>query len=87
MFIISAIQHIKIGDLSTQKSGLSLSSDAPGEGLMDVDEDEEYGHLPGGTDVGDSLVLSRSDERSLVRDSTASFAGNALSHSKPPRSY
>ncbi|KAH9081608.1 hypothetical protein EDB83DRAFT_2512470 [Lactarius deliciosus] len=69
-FIIAAIQNIKIGDLSSTQSGLSFSSDAPGE-TMDVDE---VTHLPDGTELGTSPTLSRAEERILVRESTAGFA-------------
>jgi len=72
MFIVAAIQHIKIGDLSIHQSGMPLSSDAPSEEMMDVDHDYS---LPGGTEMGDTPVLSKDDERALVRDSTAGFAG------------
>ncbi|ETW87560.1 hypothetical protein HETIRDRAFT_469691 [Heterobasidion irregulare TC 32-1] len=71
MFIISVVQHIKVGDLSMAQSGLSLSSDAPYEDIMDVDQDVR---LPDGTDLGEMPVLSREEERILVRESTASFA-------------
>jgi proteasome activator subunit 4 len=71
MFIVSVVQHIKIGDLS--QGGVSLSGDEPG--YMDVD-DVDY--LPEGTEFGDSPRLSKSEERSLVRDSTAGFAGEDL---------
>ena len=70
MFIVAVVQHIKIADLS--QSGFSLSGDEPGDQMMDVDDTDR---LPEGTDVGDVPRLSRSEERSLVRDSTAGFAG------------
>ena len=69
MVIVSVVQHIKIGDLS--QSGLSLSSDGPVDDMMDVDDVD---HLPEGTE-SEEPRLSRSDERSLVRDSTSGFAG------------
>ncbi|KAF8274047.1 hypothetical protein EI94DRAFT_1714621 [Lactarius quietus] len=69
-FIIAVIQNIKIGDLSSTQSGLSFSSDAPGES-MDVDE---VTRLPDGTELGTSPTLSRAEERILVRESTAGFA-------------
>lgn len=68
MFIVAILQHIKIGDLS--QSGMSLSNDEPEE--MDVDEID---HLPEGTEIGSQVQLSRAEERSIVRDSTAGFAG------------
>jgi proteasome activator subunit 4 len=73
MFIVSTVQHIKVGDLSMHQSGLPLSEDAPGEGLMNVDSD--YSRLPDGTDIGDIPRLTKDEERTLVRDSTAGFAG------------
>ncbi|KAH7927359.1 hypothetical protein BV22DRAFT_1031842 [Leucogyrophana mollusca] len=72
MFIVSAIQHVKIGDLSMHHSGFALSGDAPGEGLMEVDDEET--HLPEGVEMGPFVPLSREEERTLVRESTASFA-------------
>ncbi|EIN13635.1 hypothetical protein PUNSTDRAFT_94829 [Punctularia strigosozonata HHB-11173 SS5] len=69
MFIVSAVQHIKIGDLSIQQSGLALSSDAPAEDMMDVDSTEK---LPEASE--NTAVFSRAEERALVRDSTAAFA-------------
>jgi len=69
MFIVAVVQHIKIGDLS--QGGISLSGDEPGY-EMDVDDVDR---LPDGTEIGDAPRLSKSEERSLVRDSTASFAG------------
>lgn len=74
MFIVSVIQHIKIGDLSMSQSGAALGDVPPEE--MDIDQEYE---LPDGTDIGDTPALSRADERSLVRDSTAGFAGR-VSH-------
>ena len=76
MFIIAVVQNIKIGDLSSTQSGLSFSSDAPGES-MDVDEGIR---LPDGTEFGASPTLSKTEERTLVRESTAGFAGAFLTH-------
>jgi proteasome activator subunit 4 len=78
MFIVAVVQHIKMGDLS--QSGMSFSGDEP-EAMMDVDEID---HLPEGTEVGNEPRLSRAEERSLVRDSTASFAGTRYFHSLTP---
>lgn len=69
MFIVSAIQHVKIGDLSMHQSGVPLTDDVPDD-AMAVDEDI---HLPLGTE-SEMPVLSRADERALARDSTAAFA-------------
>jgi proteasome activator subunit 4 len=65
MFIVAAVQHIKIGDLTAHPSGLSYSNE---DDNMQVDRD--YGQ-----DSDMTPTLSKEDERSLVRDSTASFAG------------
>jgi proteasome activator subunit 4 len=76
MFIIAVVQNIKIGDLSSTQSGLSFSSDAPGES-MDLDEGIR---LPDGTEPGAPLTLSKAEERTLVRESTSGFAGAFLSY-------
>ena len=65
MCIVSVIQHIKIGDLS--QSSMSFSRDEPDDAMDEVD------YLPEGTELGAAPRLSRSEERSLVRDSTASY--------------
>jgi proteasome activator subunit 4 len=69
MFIVAIVQHMKIGDLS--QSGISFSGDEPEETMV-VDEID---HLPEGTEIGSEPRLNRAEERSLVRDTTASFAG------------
>lgn len=65
MFIVAAVQHIKIGDLTLHPSGIMESSD-------DEDEPTEADEIFIQSEVP---KLSRADERSLARDSTASFAG------------
>ncbi|KAF8922284.1 armadillo-type protein [Mucidula mucida] len=70
MFIVSAIQHVKIGDVSMHQSGVPLTDDIPDEGRMQVDDDTR---LPDGTETP-TPMLSRADERALARDSTAAFA-------------
>ena len=75
MFIVAIVQHMKIGDLS--QSGMSFSGDEPEE-TMDVDEID---HLPEGTEIGSEPRLNKAEERSLVRDTTASFAGTGYFHS------
>lgn len=72
MFIIGVAQSIKIGDLSLHHAGVALSGDAPPEEVMDINEDSE--RLPEGTEMGMTPRLSRQEERSLARDSTAAFA-------------
>lgn len=75
MFICSAIQHIRVGDLSihAQSIGALTADDGPSEGaLMDVVTEEE--RLPEG--IPDAFnILSKTEERALVRDSTAAFSG------------
>lgn len=73
MFIVAAVQGLKIGDL-TQTPRLTFDSDAPGEDMI-IDESENP----------DEPHLDRDDERSLVRDSTAGFAGKAFALIIPPR--
>jgi len=73
MFIIGVIQHVKIGDLSMHQSGFSLSGDAPAEDVMDTSDDHEQ--LPSWIEMGQFTILSKQEERTLVRDSTAGFAG------------
>lgn len=67
MFIVAAVQHIKIGDLTAHTSGMSYSSE---DDDMNMHVDQDYGK------DSDTPVLSKEEERSLVRDSTASFAGD-----------
>lgn len=74
MFIASVVQHMKIGDLSMQQGGVALSSEAA-EIMMEV-ETNEGGRLPDGTEAGEKL--SREEERTLARESTAGFAGMQL---------
>lgn len=76
MFIVAAVQHVKIGDLSMHQSGFNLSGDAPGEDLMDVSDDQD--HIPDGAEAGQLPIFSKAEERTLVRDSTASFAGKLV---------
>ena len=72
MFITAIVQTgIKIGDL-TRHTGLALASDAPGDEMMAVDEEDIP--IPEGTEPGGHR-LSKEEERALVRDSTAGFAG------------
>jgi len=70
MFIVAVLQNIKVGDLSIHQSGQPLTEDFAEN--MVVDEDNTQ--LPGGTEAG-MPALSRSDERAIVRESTAAFAG------------
>ncbi|KAG5648210.1 hypothetical protein DXG03_006165 [Asterophora parasitica] len=66
-FIVSVVQHIKIGDLTKYSSGISYySSD---EDVV-MGADHEYGQE---TDTA-IPTLSKEEERALVRESTATFA-------------
>ena len=67
MFVTEAIKIVAIADVSATQVGASFDDG------MDVDQ--EVDRIPDGTELGDSPVLSRGEERSLVKDSTASFAG------------
>ncbi|KAJ7071512.1 hypothetical protein C8F01DRAFT_1110832 [Mycena amicta] len=67
-FIVAAIQHIRIGDLSTQTTGSTFD-----EEMMAVDGTDST-PFPSGTELGDTPMLSKDEERALVRDSTANFA-------------
>lgn len=71
MFIVSAVQHVRIGELS-YNSGLPVDSEDPAD-AMEIDADAPP--FPDGVDVGEVQKLSRSEERSLTIDSTAGFAG------------
>jgi proteasome activator subunit 4 len=74
-FIVAAIQHVRIGDLSMHTSGLPAFD----EEMMEVDgTDADLAPFPTGTELGDTPVLSKDEERTLVRDSTASFAGMSI---------
>ncbi|KAF7310620.1 hypothetical protein HMN09_00604800 [Mycena chlorophos] len=66
-FIVAAIQHIRIGDLSTKPIGTAFDDE-----MMDVSETDTT-PFPAGTE-GPEVVLSKEEERELVRDSTAGFA-------------
>ncbi|KAF4605508.1 hypothetical protein EYR40_004292 [Pleurotus pulmonarius] len=70
MFIVSAVQHVRIGELS-YNSGLPVDSEDPAD-AMEIDTDAPP--FPDGIDVGEVQKLSRSEERSLTIDSTAGFA-------------
>ncbi len=40
MFIVAAIQHVKIGDLSIHQSGVPLTDDILGDEMMNLDQDD-----------------------------------------------
>ena len=73
MFIASVVQHMKIGDLSLQQGGQPLAG-TPAEEMMELDA-QPGAHLPDGTEPGAGAPLSREEERTLARESTAGFAG------------
>jgi proteasome activator subunit 4 len=73
MFLVAVLQGVKIADLT--KSSQRITSDDMGDTIMTSIEDR----LPGGTEA--EQVLDRAEERALVRDSTAGFAGKTLSMS------
>ena len=75
MFITVVVRKIKIGDLSATASQVSFDDG------MEVDEHVD--HIPDGSDANVPANLSREDERSLIRDSTASFAGKPGSMTPP----
>ena len=70
MFIVGAVQHVKIGDLSAHQGGVAFTGDST-EDRMDVDEGVD--RMP--EDLGNENLLDRDEERSLTRDSTSGFAG------------
>ena len=70
MFISSVVQHIEIADVSMHQVGVDLTSEAPVEEPMDVDQTQ----LPSGVDAPGMPTLSREEERALTRESTAGFA-------------
>lgn len=63
VFILSAVQHIKIGDLTKSQTAISYSSCDD----VSMDSDSEGAEL-------DVPMLSKEEQRTLVRESTASFA-------------
>ncbi|KAG6817600.1 hypothetical protein H0H87_006228 [Tephrocybe sp. NHM501043] len=71
VFIVSVVQHIKVGDLTQYSTGISYSSS---DADVINDDERDFGQ---GADT-DIPVLSKEEERSLVRDTTASFAANGV---------
>jgi len=57
-------------------AGFALSGDTPGEDLMELDVEDT--HLPEGVEMSPFVALSKQEERALVRESTAGFAGVLL---------
>jgi proteasome activator subunit 4 len=70
MFIVSVLQHIRLGDLSTSQSGVPLTEDIPNDDLMQVDN----ASFPQGLENGTGS-FNITDERAIVRESTSGFAG------------
>lgn len=79
MFIVAAIQHVKIGDLSSQRSASSGADES-----MDAGEDNDASSDAGNPNFP---IFSKEEERSMVRDSTASFAGEFSSKPFQPKRY
>ena len=71
LFIASIVQHISIGDISMHHSGRPLAGDEPDESM----EVEDNVTLPDGSEATSFPVYSIEEERTLVRESTAGFAG------------
>ncbi|CCM01635.1 uncharacterized protein FIBRA_03696 [Fibroporia radiculosa] len=71
MFIASTVQYVKIGDLSALQAGIPFTGDAPAEEMMRIETVNESG-FPDGS-VSDAAGLSREEERTCARDSTAGF--------------
>lgn len=72
-FIVSAIQHVKVGDISMHRSVFALSGDTPSEDLMELYNDETQ--FPEGVETSPFVSLGREEERALVHESTSGFAG------------
>lgn len=66
-FIVSVVQHLKIGDLTIYPSRIPSPSDEDAIGTDQADGQD--------SDLGPPR-LSKAEERSLARDSTAGFTGN-----------
>lgn len=66
-------------------SGFALSGDTPGEDLMEVDTDDT--HLPEGVEMSPFVALNKQEERTLVRESTAGFAGMLVPFGRRKAAY
>lgn len=64
MFIVAAIQHVKIGDLSNQRSAFTGA------------DESMHDDTPSEVDNSNFPIFGKEEERSMVRDTTASFAGD-----------
>jgi hypothetical protein len=71
MFVVAALQHIKIGDVMRHPA-VPLSSDAPAEDVNMTNGDTS---MPDGIDAGEERQPSREEEDALIRESTAGFTG------------
>lgn len=73
MFLVAALQYVKIADLT--QHGQGSGAVAVGESLGDVIMSDDGERLPDGIEA-DREGLSREEERILVRESTARFSGS-----------
>ena len=73
MFIVAALQNVKIADLT--QTGRTSASVVVSDDIGDVAMTDADERLPDGVEGGPEQVLDRTEERALVRDSTAGFAG------------
>lgn len=76
MFLVAVLQNIKIVDLTTIDRDSSIATD---DGMTDAAINGIENKLPDGIDPGSTQVLNKSEERALVRESTAGFTGSYVS--------
>ncbi|GJJ09464.1 hypothetical protein Clacol_003687 [Clathrus columnatus] len=70
MFLVAVLQNIKIVDLTSVDRDCTFVTD---DGMNDVFMSGIPDGLPDGVDQSSSRVLNKSEERALVRESTAGF--------------
>ena len=70
MFIVAALQNVKIADLTKTSGAAARPEDMGDIAMLDPDQ-----RLPDGTEGGPEQVFDRAEEHVLVRESTAGFAG------------
>lgn len=76
MFIVAALQNVKIADLT--QTGRTYAPAVVSDDIGDVAMIDSDVRLPDGVEGGPEQILDRAEERALVRDSTAGFAGKRL---------
>lgn len=76
MFIVAALQNVKIADLT--QTGRTVGPVMASDDIGDVVMTDSKERLPDGFEGGADQVLDKAEERALVRDSTAGFAGGFL---------